>query len=840
MSHEFKIHHLTSQLLQLLQLRHLSPDTYNDTLISHMTPYVTTQISVHTSLRKISEHSSKREEFLQRYSTLKIKQPRELDPLVYLLAKLTEDPKLCDFIRRRRPPSQTPRVPVQVTDIEQIDVPVGVAIPELPPQDTKLTHRQLELLKNQLSSFTSKMEEADKKKKQRKEGRVTREFPYVPPWVKDRVYLTSDYVYPPLHSKLPPDPLGGHPLSAQQEIIMNELLNLMQGINGRYLFAKQLKEDQKRAFTLDRTLDTSLQSLLHRLLPLCTHYSLICRFIEEHSKFTHGTVHQALSASMRGLVREYLLVVAQLETQLKRKELTLQKIWYYLQPCMHTLELLAHIADTISRARHCHGGRTLSLLHDITSSLLGDKDGHKLSLYVTKCACSPFFRMLDEWLVKGEVSDPYGEFMISEDREIDTLSLREEYNDYYWERRYTASQENLPVFLEVVAEKILQTGKYLNVVRTCGQDIESLANLPSSEPPAQLEYNPNERYYIERIGVAYGRASSQVLKLLITDNHLLQHLTSIKHYFLIDQGDLFVHFMDIAEDELQKPVSMIPLSRLESLMELALRTSIANSDPYKDNLSIKLEPYNLKMFLRHVISVQPEQVEHGISPPLVTRPPSSTALPGYECVSLDYEVKWPLSLVLNRRSITRYQLLFRHLFFCKYVERELTLAWKDNKNKQRSPTAITPGGVASFALLQRMLNFVQGLQYYMCYEVLEPNCRHLESKLARVVTIDEVLALHTDFLDRCLKDCLLTNREVVELTNHLLQCSLTYGNFMQELSSNAISNDVLPEVAKYERNFTRDLSSLLSILNEMSKVESERAWSHMITRLDYNSFYTVA
>ena len=42
-----------------------------------------------------------------------------------------------------------------------------------------------------------------------------------------------------------------------------------------------------------------------------------------------------------------------------------------------------------------------------------------------------------------------------------------------------------------------------------------------------------------------------------------------------------------------------------------------------------------------------------------------------------------------------------------------------------------------------MLNFVQGLQYYMSYEVLEPNYRHLESKLSRVVTIDEVLALHT-------------------------------------------------------------------------------------------------
>lgn len=62
---------------------------------------------------------------------------------------------------------------------------------------------------------------------------------------------------------------------------------------------------------------------------------------------------------------------------------------------------------------------------------------------------------------------------------------------------------------------------------------------------------------------------------------------------------------------------------------------------------------------------------------------------GYECLSLDYQVKWPLSLILSRRCLTRYQLIFRHLFSCKYVERELTIAWKDNKNTQRAPTKTT-------------------------------------------------------------------------------------------------------------------------------------------------------
>jgi gamma-tubulin complex component 2 len=622
MSHEFKVHHLTSQLLQLLQLQHLSPDSYNDTLLQHMTPYVTTQVSTHNAVRKITEYTSKKEEFLQRYSSLKIKHPRELDSLVYLLSKLVENQSLCEFIRARRPPP-LPRVPVQVVDIEQINVPVGVNVPDLPPQDTKLTFKQLELLKDQLSTFTSKMEEADKKKKQQKET-IRGDYPHVPSWAYKRFYLTSDYTFPSPHSKLLTHPLGTLSLHDQQLSIMDDLLHLMQGSNGRYIVANDLKEDHKRTFNIDRTLDVSLQSLLARMLPLCTHYSLVCRFIQEHSKFKHGTINQALAASMRGLIEEYLLVIAQLEYQLEIRELTLQKMWYYIQPCLHTMELLASIASTIKRARYSRGGRTLSLLHDITVALMGDTQRQRVAIFVTKSSCVPFFEMLSQWLLKGDFDDPYSEFMIEVNRDINVGSLHEEYNDYYWEGRYVGLQENIPTFLEMVAEKILQTGKYLNVVRTCGKKLEIY--------PIELKYDLNERYYTELIDGAYNHASKQVLDLIMRENDLIGHLDSIKHYFLFDQGDLFVHFMDIAESELQKPISFIPHSRLKSLMELALRTSVANYDRYKDNLRVLLEPYNLKTFLRHVISVQPEYVEHGVPPPAVTRPPSSTSLPG-KCIN---------------------------------------------------------------------------------------------------------------------------------------------------------------------------------------------------------------
>ena len=625
MSHEYKLHHLTSQILQLLQLQHLLPDSYNDTLLRHMTPYVTTQISSHNAVRKIAEHSTRREEFLQRYSSLKIKQPRELDSLVYLLSKLADDPRLCEFIRQRRPPPSV-RVPVQVMDLDQLDIPSGVVVPELPKEGERLSSKQLETVKGRLETFTTKMAESDKKKKQRQDA-IVGQFPPLPSWLSKRTYLTSDYTITPHMTQPGKVPLGTLPTHVQQQAIINDFLYLMQGSNGCYITAKHLGEDQKRSFALDQTLDISLQSLVRRLLPLCSNYSTVNRFIEEHAKFVHGMINQALSASMRGLIREYFLVVAQLEHQYNCGELTLQKMRYYVQPCIRTMEVLARVASTVNEARKCMGGRTLTLLNNMTASLMGDQKAQEVALYLTKSACAPFFEMLSLWLHKGEVSDPYCEFMIKENTEITKGSLHEEYNDYFWERRYTVFQENIPGFLEHAAEKILQTGKFLNVVRNCGKELELLTT------SLKFEYTLKERYYMEQIEGAYSHASNQLLQVIMKEHDLIGYLRSIKHYFLLDQGDLFVHFMDMADDELQKPIGLIPMSRLESLMELALRTSVTDSDPYKDNLRVILEPYNLKMFLHHVISVKPEQLDEGISPPLVTRT-SSSALPGilYVCV----------------------------------------------------------------------------------------------------------------------------------------------------------------------------------------------------------------
>ncbi len=82
-------------------------------------------------------------------------------------------------------------------------------------------------------------------------------------------------------------------------------------------------------------------------------------------------------------------------------------------------------------------------------------------------------------------------------------------------------------------------------------------------------YSVHERTYVEQIETAYTYASQELLHLMIRDHDLLGHLHSMKHCFLLDQGDLIVHFMDMAEGELSKPMADILPQRLESLLEVS-------------------------------------------------------------------------------------------------------------------------------------------------------------------------------------------------------------------------------------------------------------------------------
>lgn len=88
-------------------------------------------MSAHTAKRKLAEFSSCGEKFLSKYDELRVRQTRDLDPLVCLLSEITKDEQLCKFLREARPPT-TDHARREITDVKVLDLVEGqeVALPE--------------------------------------------------------------------------------------------------------------------------------------------------------------------------------------------------------------------------------------------------------------------------------------------------------------------------------------------------------------------------------------------------------------------------------------------------------------------------------------------------------------------------------------------------------------------------------------------------------------------------------------------------------------------------------------------------------------------------------------
>ena len=159
-----------------------------------------------------------------------------------------------------------------------------------------------------------------------------------------------------------------------------------------------------------------------------------------------------------------------------------------------------------------------------------------------------------------------------------------------------------------------------------------------------------------------------------------------------------------------------------------------------------------------------------------------------------------------------------------------------------------------------MLNFVQNLQYYMMLEVLEPNWIELEHKLRSASTIDDVLTRHNDFLDKCLRDCLLSSRDILENMSRLMTICTTFTGHMQSASLReggasvtsidqppiiksklvlasiedvVIGTTSIETIETFDHNFTLELKSLLDKLHSLQT----DTVGGIVARLDFNGFY---
>lgn len=175
-----------------------------------------------------------------------------------------------------------------------------------------------------------------------------------------------------------------------------------------------------------------------------------------------------------------------------------------------------------------------------------------------------------------------------------------------------------------------------------------------------------------------------------------------------------------------------------------------------------------------------------------------------------------------------------------------------------------------------MLHFCRDYIYYAAVEVLEPQSHRFLASIEQAETIDEVIKSHEKFLDTCLRELLLTEREglykqlasvlgtcisfATNLHNALhrfagtgqdeqrdfdhaglagkerrlerrKQSRSTYLRFAQQKHNSVF-------LSRFKALFETQLHGFLRQIQQESTRNYEQFLSNMLTRLDYNDYYT--
>ncbi|KAH6856737.1 Spc98 family-domain-containing protein [Chaetomium sp. MPI-CAGE-AT-0009] len=656
---------------------------------------------------------------------------------------------------------------------------------------------------------------------------------------------------PPLASAAPqtlqPKPLQELSLEAQEAVMIEDLLFVFMGFEGQYIrFAKGYNPFEERdrlsgpQWRILPGLDPSLQDLTQSMLRMASHYTALETFVDVQSREEFGSVNHALCASIRKLLQEYLVMVAQLETQfLSDDSFTLHVLNVHVLPTVHMmaqLYALAHellkrnallddetdessdsnddfdhileqlrdggelVPGNMTGKKITKGGVVLGLITKRLESMSGDPAARALLTSLLRDASRPYMQMLNEWLHHGGINDPHSEFLIKEQRSIRRERLEQDYTDEYWERRYTIRDHDIPPQLEGVKDKVLLAGKYLNVVRECGGvDV----SLQVKDVPTSFDDNR----FLDNVNNAYAHANESLMRLLLTAHGLPARLQSLKHYFFLDPSDYFSYFLELGASELRKPVKSVNTSKLQSLLDLVLRQpgSVVSLDPFKEDVKVEMNEITLTKSLQRVVNITGIEQGEALQPLSSNQPlEGDKNANGFTSLQLDYAVPFPVSLVISRKTVWRYQALFRYLLSLRYLESQLSTTWQTHTSGfvwsyKSSARNLEIWKRRVWTLRARMLVFVQQLLYFCTAEVIEPNWQSLMARLRRkegggqdatpngsttgvTRTVDQLMQDHVDFLDTCLKECMLTNSKLLRIHSKLMQTCTVFATYTNWLS----------------------------------------------------------
>jgi gamma-tubulin complex component 3 len=367
----------------------------------------------------------------------------------------------------------------------------------------------------------------------------------------------------------------------------------------------------------------------------------------------------------------------------------------------------------------------ISLIHSFSTSY-GDPFVSAFAERMLSHLTRPFYDMLRQWIYDGELSDPFREFFIIEhdpdtNKSVD-FDPRRVPATSVWEDKYKLDHTTVPsIITEDFAKKVFLIGKSLNFIRYgCGDS--AWVEAYSKDASKELRYGDTATLEAS-IDKAYKTTMARLIHLMDEKFKLFDHLNALKKYLLLGQGDFIALLMESLASNLDRPAGSQYRHTLTAQLEHAIRGSNAQYD----------SPDVLRRLDARLL-----ELSHGEI--------------GWDVFTLEYKVDAPVDVVITSWANKQYLVVFNFLWRIKRVEFALGSTWRRCMTGARGVLASVDDKLGrdwkvARCCIAEMIHFVNQLQYYILFEVIEASWDQLQTAITKPdCTLDDLIEAHTKYL----------------------------------------------------------------------------------------------
>ncbi|XP_078445442.1 GAMMA-TUBULIN COMPLEX PROTEIN 4 isoform X1 [Wolffia australiana] len=513
------------------------------------------------------------------------------------------------------------------------------------------------------------------------------------------------------------------------------------------------------------------------------------------------------------------------------------------------------------------------------------------------------YHQLTSWLVYGILQDQHGEFFIaresdndgpdneSSDRDsgtgsIDKTSTDASYGD--WNLGFHINLGMLPRHIDMrTAESVLFAGKAITVLRNPSsfRFREALVHQQSYKvsnkfqgisgnfafqketrtpsfagelfPQSESDKIEGMLQELKDLSEFQSRKFTLVVNSIrtIAANHLWQlvvvradlngHLKALKDYFLLAKGDFFQCFLDESRQLMKLPPRQSTAEAdLMVPFQLAALKTISDEDKYFSRVSIRMPAFGSNE------GTGPK--DFGMKLGIFQGTDSSEgSLDGWDCISLDYSLNWPLPMFFTQDVLTKYGRIFQYLLQLKRTQMELEKSWaavmqqnhfefagyrKDRKNYFISQM-LQQQSRPMWRVREHMAFLIRNLQFYIQVDVIESQWNILQAHVQECSDFTELVAFHQEYLIALISQSFLDIGSISRILNSIMKLCLRFCWNVENQES--ISNS--SELEQIIEEFNKKSNSLYTILRNSRIAGSQRAPSlrRFLMRLNFNSLFEV-